>query len=374
MSEMKQKIDSKKLSKPPAIATLNEVCLVSSLRGEGKRTSKLKTPKKKYVRFDAEKTREHRVSCMIDDLNTSTLWYSSDDIEEFRVQVKRAEDAVNDACGDIDIVRDVERCVQAVTRRQREEKISPEDLAYLSEEMSSESTNLAKLYARVLEKDIQEESAVSYDLLLGIVNEVLYDNHADDSSSVGTIDGASDTANGSASAARGHQQSKSQPLSAAMDGSGDPDGNFPENPTGIGVVGPSFAAPYESERLKNASLEHMPARDSQESTIIESPERKKSAIELGASTNMEANNMTTDSQLGNGSNNLRYAGAKRSLEMIEEDASDLVWKAPPSDTAPNVRRRKMNALEETQDRCNVAHALISLARWEFRAHSIVPKP
>jgi hypothetical protein len=268
--------------------------------------------------------------------------------------VRRAEAAVNDTCGDIDIVRDVEHCVQVVTRKQKEDSVTAEDLASVSEIMSSESTSFARLYARVLEMDMQDSNAVSYDVILSIVNEVLYDNHNDDSSSTGTIDEDSCTLDESTLPAGKDEQSKCQ------------------------------------------SQDDTTNEDSQVSTgsIPGHPNRKQSATSASSSGVETAGVVDHQSESGR-SINLAiaslYAGTKRSFEPGEDESTnDLVWKAPPSETGLNVRRRTSeappsetgrnvrqrtsDAMEETRDRCNVAHALICLARWEFRAHSIVPKP
>ena len=120
--------------------------------------------------------------------NDSAFWYSKSELDDMAQVVRLAYMAVNDACGDFDVVNTVQ------VHRKRVLSSRPEQVAETSRTLSEASFRLARLHALLLEQDIASHSGaqVSYDTLWRILQNVMPDDdesdHEKDTESMGTID------------------------------------------------------------------------------------------------------------------------------------------------------------------------------------------
>lgn len=339
-----------------------------------------------HPRLDKIHILKDRSSEMINEL-TPQLWYTKEELDESRKQVKVAGHAVNDACGDFDIDYGAETPVQAVLRKQaelRKKHKSSEDgttfsawsehvLASLSRELSMSSTELARLYALVLEKDVDDVPSVTYEALLEIVNRVMFydgdenddegeenDNVTpdDDMESIGTID------------------------------------QMPENgPANLGAIDELDC--FEMRTDSDQRVRGKAARNQDcfvgagiESDITKIDNEQKIDANMGINQSSSCKADVKNSPVSPAveirhkekAENFNETDKKRSVALLDEvhenernvrqrreETSSLIGEATAQLSASQTT---LSYREETQNRCNVAHALISLARWEFRSHNI----
>lgn len=113
-------------------------------------------------------------------LNDSNVWYSKEEIKEMKIWVDMASMGVTDACGDVDIVDRIAECRGAILEAQRQ---SEEDLDRLSELHSEESMKVARLHAIILAHDVSMEgNPVTKEALCDIIYRAMLEGDDDDGS------------------------------------------------------------------------------------------------------------------------------------------------------------------------------------------------
>jgi hypothetical protein len=265
----------------------------------------------KQVAFSEIKDNE--VSPLADSQITDELkaqiWYSEAELEESRNQASLAVLAVNDACGDFDVTHEAEICVKTLLAEQAEGR-SAERLASTSAELSKSSVETARLYAAVLEKEVHETESVTFEMLADLVNGIM-DSPSDHSSQQEYFDDDSDT-----------------------DSIGTID-ELPEN---------DFV--YMSE---------CPRHDDE---LV----REKIDPSLTQESDFCFNKLHMDLPANDGLKSPLLKKRHQRPAMVSKSSASVV-------SAPKTERRvkpRLSNEDDTQNRCNVAHALILLARWEFK--------
>jgi hypothetical protein len=292
----------------------------------------------KNVSFQPEKDQE---VFSIDTNDGLDLWFSRQELDDSRKNVKLASLAVNDACGDFDVTDEAETCIQTVLQKQS--SVKPEDLARITQELSASSVELARLYALVLEKDIQDSEPVTYEVLLDIVNNNVLsagpdDEDDDDSESIGTID--------------------ELPFLETCDDDSISDFDFCEVCVSQNEI---ISSNGELEKLGDICSfgGEKIYQHTFQSDLNNIPDMKC----FSKNIKCESKNYDLTASLSK----------KRALSstplLREETHSSNVVGGKSFDIEPR-KRQKRSYKEETQNRCNVAYALISLARWEFRGYKV----
>jgi hypothetical protein len=253
------------------------------------------------------------VDSQITDELKAQIWYSEAELKESRNLASLAVLAVNDACGDFDVTHESEICVKTLLAEQAEGR-SAEQLASTSAELSKSSVGTARLYAAVLEKEVQETESVTFEMLSDLVNGILvtpsddsqeYFDDDSDTDSMGTIDElTNDFVYISECPRSGADEIVREKISPSL----------------------TQECDFVFDKLPSMDL---PADDDE----LKSPLLKK-----------------------------KRQGRESSSSMVSESSASVV-------SVPKTERRvkpRLSNEDDTQNRCNVAHALISLARWEFK--------
>jgi hypothetical protein len=262
------------------------------------------------------------------------LWYSDEELKESRKQVKLSALAVNDACGDFDAQDDAVETFQKVILSKQAEN-APAELARISQELSASSAELARLYAKVLEKDVEDTNAVTYEILLDIVNDVFLsadcDNDLpaedDDMESIGTID--------------------ELPLCFG-------DHTFLDLEDRVSEIS-------KSDNLVRQKL-HQPKTDCiLGGSLIET---EKDLRSKGLCSELAQKDCKIETSLG------KKRGLSPLPQVVPREESKTMGSNDTClfETSDRRVKRRVSYEQETSNRCSVAHALISLARWEFRGH------
>lgn len=411
------------------------------------KTSKMIKKPKKTVRFLDSCSREN---VSVENLNpppASELWYSNEELEEMKNLVKMANLAVNDACGDLDVVDVVGICRSAVLQQQEHCKKFLMDQDYIlqafaktSKIHSETSVELARLHALVLEKDIcnTDGSSITYDGLRKIVNQVAdqgddsseeedgdafellgaqerkeassedrLDDDDDDALSMGTIDELpqEDSWDGCSLDVDAFNESErkgeniSAPLDTLVDSTDEPnngrrpthqkkDSQYPQRTER--VVDDTHNMIHPRRILNPPSLLNFKALQSREKSTHGTPSNNKS-WRVVSNENMKWCSKDATQKLSRPCEPLQTTSEK--FEIITEPCSPTVQVKEPqsinkrsleagnveelsgSFPSPSVKRqRRETAQEEAEGRRQVAHALIALARWEFRSCHLPKHP
>jgi hypothetical protein len=301
----------------------------------------------KHVSFQPEKDQE---VFSIDTNDELDLWFSRQELEDSRKNAKLASLAVNDACGDFDVTDEAETCIKTVLQKQT--TLKPEDLARITQELSASSVELARLYALVLEKDIQDSEPVTYEVLLDIVNSNVLiagpdDEDDDDSESIGTID--------------------ELPFPETCYDDSISDFDFCERTDPMVsttvCVSQNEIISSKGELEKLGDICSFGGDKSYHQTFQRNLDNIPDMKCFSKNIECESKNYDLTTSLSK----------KRALSstplLREETHSSNVVGGKSFDIEPRKRQRGCYK-EETQNRCNVAYALISLARWEFRGHKV----
>ena len=244
------------------------------------------------------------------------IWYSEAELMESRNQASLAVLAVNDACGDFDVTHEAEICIKTLLAEQAEGR-SAERLASTSAELSKSSVETARLYAAVLEKEIQETESVSFEVISDLVNCIL-DSPTGDHDSQEYFDDDSDT---------------------------DSIGTIDELPIENDFVYLSECPGHADELVRDKIAP---------SLTLESAfcfDNLHTMVDLPA-----------DDELKTPLLKKRQRGESFCSMQVSESSASVA-------SVPKTKRRvkpRLSNEDDTQNRCNVAHALISLARWEFK--------
>lgn len=273
----------------------------------------------------AFKIKDDEVSPVEDSQITDELkaqfWYSEAELKESRNQASLAVLAVNDACGDFDVTHDAEICVKTLLAEHAIGR-SAERLASTSAELSKSSVETARLYAAVLEKEVQDTEPVTFEMLSDLVNGIFdspsdhdsqenFDDEDLDTDSIGTID------------------------------------EWGELPIGNDLVYMSESPRHADELVREKIT---PSLTQEYGFVFD-----KSPVDLP-----EDDELKTPSLLKK----------KRTRLQRESSTSTMVSESSASvESAPKTERRvkpRLSNEDDTQNRCKIAHALILLARWEFK--------
>jgi hypothetical protein len=270
---------------------------------------------KQRVTFKIEDEVSPLADSQITDELKVQIWYSEAELKESRNQASLAVLAVNDACGDFDVTHEAEICVKTLLAEQAEGR-SAERLASTSAKLSKSSVETARLYAAVLEKE-QETQSVSFEMISDLVNGIL-DAPSGDHDSQEYFDDDSDT---------------------------DSIGTIDELPIENDFVYMSECPQHADELVRDKiapsltqegafcfdklhTMVDLPADDELKSPLLKKRQRRESSSSM----------------------------------LVSESSASVVF-------VPKTERRvkpRLSNEDDTQNRCNVAHALISLARWEFK--------
>ena len=246
----------------------------------------------------------------------SHLWYSNAQLKEFANQAKLAVLAVNDACGDFDVTCEAEINVKSVLAQQLVHR-SPEHLASISRAASRSSIEIAHLYGVLLEKEVAEAQAVTLEALSEIVNQILVDPQDEET---------------------------------------DEDHEFSDSDLeSIGTIDELFFETGKSKICKCDEV-HCEAEDLVRQKALSPVSIISDCDDLDLSERLEDSGGHTSTS------------RKRQIHVVKmSSTSDYPPKPLQSDR--RVRQRR-SYQDDTQNRCNVAYALIALARWEFRGHRL----
>jgi len=259
-------------------------------------------------------------------------WYSSAEIVEAHHVVRQAGLAVNDACGDFDDTDNAEACIRAVLQSQSNDA-SEMELAQVSRSESASSVKTARLSAAVLEMELHGEQGFSFERLLDAVSKEQQwtTNNMDDfggetENSIGTIDDILEIDEGSEFSLRKKSSFCEEYVKTATF-------SIEENlispkfkeifvPAETPDVKPEAILPNDDLGKINLGLACFPKQSTDDYSICAEKKRKASSV----------------------------AGSSDQIRLPK-----------------NSRIFHCKIQEETENRCLVADALISLARWEFRS-------